>query len=320
MAGHSSCSGPERLCSGTRSTGFLFIQAPGRLHLPLDSVERPARRRDELLVRGRRTRGARQGAERLHLAPGNRLGTDAAASLSAPVAVARRSLHAPLPADRVHPLDGAQHRGGAVACFSRSVSAPQARSVLLGGATVACATFAWRGRWEPRDPSFPARMTLLLLATLLANYHSHGYGAAILAVPLASLVATRPLDRATRLAIAAGLVLPDLALTLQIMTSRKGSSWPRSSWRSPSWPASSASCASCGRNGGRRRHSYVWAAAFVRSRSLRPSDRAAPQRGRRRPSLDRDPLAVTESRRDANQVMGRGRGLSGDRARGFCAF
>ncbi len=65
-------------------------------------------------------------------------------------------------------------------------------------------------------------MTLLLLATLLASYHSHGYGAAILAVPLASLVATRPLGRATRLAIAAGLVLPNLALTLQVVTSRKG--------------------------------------------------------------------------------------------------
>lgn len=94
--------------------------------------------------------------------------------------------------------------------------------LLLGGATVACTALAWRGRWEPRAPDFPAKMTLLLLATLLANYHSHGYGAAILAVPIASLFAAGSPGQPTRLAIAAGLILPNLALTLQSVTSRKG--------------------------------------------------------------------------------------------------
>ncbi len=94
--------------------------------------------------------------------------------------------------------------------------------LLLGAATIACTALVWRGRWEPRDPSFPAKMTLLLLATLLANYHSHGYGAAILAVPLATLVATRSLSHATRLAIAAGLLLPNLALSLRPVSGHAG--------------------------------------------------------------------------------------------------
>jgi hypothetical protein len=63
--------------------------------------------------------------------------------------------------------------------------------LALGVFTVALAMFAWRGPWEPRSPKFPAQMVILVLATLLANYHSHAHGASLLVVPLAALIAER---------------------------------------------------------------------------------------------------------------------------------
>ena len=92
--------------------------------------------------------------------------------------------------------------------------------LALGLITVVGAALVWRGRWSPRDSRFPAQMTLLLLATLLASYHSHGYGAAILAVPLASLVAETQLGRTTKLVIASMLVLPNLALVAGLLPGR----------------------------------------------------------------------------------------------------
>jgi hypothetical protein len=79
---------------------------------------------------------------------------------------------------------------------------------LLGGATLLGVALAWRGPWDREGPRFAAKITLALVATLIANFHSHLHGAALLAVPLAAMLAAEHLGRATRLIVGAGLVLP----------------------------------------------------------------------------------------------------------------
>jgi hypothetical protein len=79
--------------------------------------------------------------------------------------------------------------------------------------TVFLTAVAWRGAWLPRDSRFPARFTLVLLATLLANHHSFNYGAAILILPLAATLAEGQRDCLTRLSVIAGIILPTLAFT-----------------------------------------------------------------------------------------------------------
>jgi hypothetical protein len=81
-------------------------------------------------------------------------------------------------------------------------------SVGLGGLTALALVPAWRGRWAPTDPSFAPRMALVMLATLLANYHSHYHGAVLLAVPVAAVLADRQTGRLARLAILAGVFVP----------------------------------------------------------------------------------------------------------------
>jgi hypothetical protein len=53
-----------------------------------------------------------------------------------------------------------------------------------------------------------------LVATLLANHHSHQHGGALLAVPLAAAVAQSELSRFARLVIIAMCLLPALSYTL----------------------------------------------------------------------------------------------------------
>jgi Glycosyltransferase family 87 len=85
-------------------------------------------------------------------------------------------------------------------------------TLLLGAVTVLVIVLAWRGPWAPRDRLFPAKMSLLLVATLLANYHSHLHGAVLLAMPLAAVLAERQPSRFTRMTIVAGVVLPTVML------------------------------------------------------------------------------------------------------------
>lgn len=85
---------------------------------------------------------------------------------------------------------------------------------ILAFITVFFTALAWRGTWLPRDSRFPARFTLLLLATLLANHHSFNYGAVILILPLAALLAEGQHDLFTGLSVIAGVVLPTLSFTL----------------------------------------------------------------------------------------------------------
>jgi hypothetical protein len=81
-------------------------------------------------------------------------------------------------------------------------------SVGLGALTALALVPAWRGPWAPTDPSFARRMALVLVATTLANYHSHYHGAVLLVVPLAAVLADRQAGHLTRLTILAGIFVP----------------------------------------------------------------------------------------------------------------
>jgi hypothetical protein len=56
-------------------------------------------------------------------------------------------------------------------------------TLALAGLTVACLFVLWRGPWQPEDPRFPVRILGTVLVMLLATYHSHLHGAALLIVP-----------------------------------------------------------------------------------------------------------------------------------------
>jgi hypothetical protein len=87
-------------------------------------------------------------------------------------------------------------------------------TLSLAYVTVFLTALAWRGAWLPHDSRFPARFTLLLLATLLANHHSFNYGAVILILPLAAILAEGRRDRFIAFSAIAGVFLPTLSLTL----------------------------------------------------------------------------------------------------------
>jgi len=95
-------------------------------------------------------------------------------------------------------------------------------TLLLSVATVACVAVAWRGPWNPGDPTFPAKVGLLFVGTVLVNFHSHGYGAAVLVVPLIALLAQGTASALTKIAIGAGYVLPNAALVLQVVYDSEG--------------------------------------------------------------------------------------------------
>jgi len=85
---------------------------------------------------------------------------------------------------------------------------------VLGIVTVAVTALASRGPWKPADTKFSAQVSLLLLATLLANYHSLAYGAVILAVPLAAVMGQGSPNLLTSVGMMSGLILPSLAYCL----------------------------------------------------------------------------------------------------------
>jgi hypothetical protein len=91
-------------------------------------------------------------------------------------------------------------------------------TVLLGVATAGCALAAWRGPWSPREPRFAVRMSLLLLATVLANYHSHVYGAVLLAMPVADMFAGGRPRLLTRVSILAAAALPPVLILFLPLT------------------------------------------------------------------------------------------------------
>jgi hypothetical protein len=85
---------------------------------------------------------------------------------------------------------------------------------FLNAVTVLGVAWAWRGPWKPHAANFPIQFTLVILATLIANHHSFNYGAVLLAVPLASVMAEGQLSPLSRLIVIAGILLPTLSFTV----------------------------------------------------------------------------------------------------------
>jgi hypothetical protein len=85
---------------------------------------------------------------------------------------------------------------------------------FLAAGTVFCAALACRGPWEPESRLFPTQVTVLLLATILAIFHSFNYGAIILTIPIAAMLTEGRSNRVARIAVMAGVILPTLSFTL----------------------------------------------------------------------------------------------------------
>jgi hypothetical protein len=71
---------------------------------------------------------------------------------------------------------------------------------VLSLLTMLAALLPWRGKWDPDAPTFAPRFCLLTLGALIASYHSHVHGAALLIVPLAAAWAAPTFRFATRVA------------------------------------------------------------------------------------------------------------------------
>jgi hypothetical protein len=85
-------------------------------------------------------------------------------------------------------------------------------SALLGIVTAVSAIVLWRTGWQEHRTDFPAKMTVLWVATILSSYHSHSYGAAVLAAPLAETWTTAYASRPFKWLLLSGAYLPTLVL------------------------------------------------------------------------------------------------------------
>jgi hypothetical protein len=83
-----------------------------------------------------------------------------------------------------------------------------ALSILLSIATAALLFIVWRGKWQPADNHFDLQFTATVLITLLAGYHSHWYGAALLLVPGIPLLIRTYSSRITIWFFRVSLLLP----------------------------------------------------------------------------------------------------------------
>lgn len=86
-------------------------------------------------------------------------------------------------------------------------------TICLGFATIVCVAWVWRGPWNAASDTFPAKMLLTLLATIMVLYHSHPYGATILVMPLAAMVLVPQASRFALSLACAGAILPALVFT-----------------------------------------------------------------------------------------------------------
>jgi Glycosyltransferase family 87 len=87
-------------------------------------------------------------------------------------------------------------------------------SIVLGGLTACCTALIWRGAWRSDSSTFPLRFALITLSTLLVNYHSHPYGAALLIAPLALAVTTGHTAKLSQVLALGASVIPTLVLTV----------------------------------------------------------------------------------------------------------
>jgi hypothetical protein len=87
-------------------------------------------------------------------------------------------------------------------------------TIALALGTMACLAWIWRGPWKPEASDFPVKMLLTLLGTLIASYHSHPYGAVLLAMPLVTVLFGEYSGKFAWYLVAAGVVIPTLTFSL----------------------------------------------------------------------------------------------------------
>ena len=115
----------------------------------------------------------------------------------------------------VHPLicppQMINWRGLLVEILPLWVPEAQAKGLtLLLSALTACSLAAvWRGRWDPTGPKFAMQMLATLLVTMIATYHNHLHGAALLIVPCMVLWARGGGPSPLPLLLRLGLFRPD---------------------------------------------------------------------------------------------------------------
>jgi hypothetical protein len=86
-------------------------------------------------------------------------------------------------------------------------------TLLLSSITVLALPVIWRGAWQPRDRRFAPRLLGTILVTMLASFHNHLHGAALVALP-AIAVAAQGSGVALRIPLLLGLYLPSAAYLL----------------------------------------------------------------------------------------------------------
>ncbi|MHB1006826.1 MAG: glycosyltransferase family 87 protein [Chloroflexota bacterium] len=91
-------------------------------------------------------------------------------------------------------------------------------SVALGCLTAILGAVCWRGKWMPQSALFPLQFAVLILVTLLANYHSHVHGTALLLIPIAAALASPETPRLLRPIVWTAVVVPTILFTLTLST------------------------------------------------------------------------------------------------------
>jgi hypothetical protein len=76
----------------------------------------------------------------------------------------------------------------------------------------------WRGRWHPAASSFAPRVLATVIVTLLASFHSHIHGAALLVVPAIALAAQGGGPRYVQSAMRLALLVPMFIFTPSLAT------------------------------------------------------------------------------------------------------
>lgn len=87
-------------------------------------------------------------------------------------------------------------------------------AMVLFGLTACALAWMWRESWNPASADFPIKILVTLLGTLIASFHSHPYGAAIIALPLVVVLLGQYGGKLGRGLVFAGVVAPALTFSL----------------------------------------------------------------------------------------------------------
>lgn len=84
----------------------------------------------------------------------------------------------------------------------------------MGMVTVGIVAWVWKGPWRTHDDGFAIRMLITAVATLVAGYHSHPYGAVIIVMPLVAVIVSHHAGCVVSWATIVGATLPSLIFML----------------------------------------------------------------------------------------------------------